>query len=418
VKVTVVGVNFRTAPVEAREQLVMAGEILRQAHHALARRTGQAVVLSTCNRTEFYTLIEDPAQGLQAVAEVLEASAGVEPSTLTRLAYVYQHDDAARHLFRVACSLDSMILGESEVLGQVREAFATAVAAQTVSNPLSRVFHHAMRVGKRARRETDIGRNAVSVSYACVELARRTLGDVRGLSALVVGAGEAGKLAARALRSVGVARLAVTNRTPARAAELAQELGGEALPFEDLDRALEDADIVVSCTGAPSYILTGERVARALEHRGRRPLFLLDIAVPRDVDPAVQDIRGVKLFNIDDLDAVAEANRQGREREAQRAEGIVEEEVGRFLEWWGSLRVVPTIKALRGQAEALRRREVARALRLLKGLSPEEEATVEAMSKALVAKLLHKPITSLKADGNPQHLRALQELFDLDEKEG
>jgi glutamyl-tRNA reductase len=417
VRATVVGVNFRTAPLEAREQLVVAGDLLRDAHRALAQRTGQAVILSTCNRTEFYTLIDDPGQALAAMGEVLEEASGISPSDLLPLTFVYQHDDAARHLFRVACSLDSQILGESEILGQVREAFGTAVAAKTVVNPLSRLFHHALRVGKRARSETEIGRNALSVSYACVELARRTLGDLRGLSALVLGTGEAGVLAAKALLSVGVARLVVTNRSFERAGQLAQELGGEAIPFEELEDALRDADVVVSGTGASAFVVTPEMVRRAMEGRGGRPLFVIDIAVPRDVDPAVAGLPGVTLANIDDLDAVAEANRRHRQREADLVEGIIDEEVGRFLDWWGALGAVPVIKALESQADEVRRREVAKALRRLKQLSQEDRETVEAMSRALVNKLLHNPITVVKAQRNPQHLRALQELFRLHEEE-
>ena len=417
VRATVVGVNFRTAPLEAREQLVVAGDVLRDAHQALARRTGQAVILSTCNRTEFYTLMDDPDQALGAMGEVLEESTGIRPSALLPLTYVYQHEDAARHLFRVACSLDSQILGESEILGQVREAFGVAVAAKTVVNPLSRLFHHALRVGKRARTETEIGRNALSISYACVELARRALGDLHGRSALVLGAGEAGVLAAKALLSVGVSRLVVTNRSFERAAELARELGGEAIPFEELEGALRDADVVVSGTGAPAYIVTPEMGRRAMDGRAGRPLFVLDIAVPRDVDPALAELPGVTLANIDDLDAVAEANRRHRQQEADRVEGIIDEEVGRFRDWWGALGAVPVIKALESQADNVRRREVAKALRRLRQLSPEDRETVEAMSRALVNKLLHNPITVVKAQRNPQHLRALQQLFKLPDEE-
>ena len=417
-KVTVVGVNFRTAPLEARERLAVAGELLGEANQSLAMRTGQAVVLSTCNRTEFYTMVEDPAQAQKAVAELLDESQEGAYAELAPLFYTHQHEDAARHLFRVTCSLDSMILGESEVLGQVREAFGVAVAAGTVANPLSRLFHQALRVGKRARRETEIGRNALSVSYACVELARRALGDLGGLTALVVGTGEAGKLAAKALRSVGVSRLLVTNRTFARAAELAQELGGHAVPFKELEAALREADLAVSSTGMPAYLLTPELMGRAMAGRDGRPLFLLDIAVPRDVDPAVRRVSNVVLADIDDLDAVTEANLQRRESEARRVEAIVTEEVARFLHWWDSLSIVPTIKRLRRQAEALRQREVAKALRRLGRLSPEEQGTVEALSRALVTKLLHQPITTLQVQRHPQHLQALEVLFGLDEEEG
>ena len=417
-KPTVVGINYRTAPLEAREQVALVGDVLREAHQELAERTGQAVILSTCNRTEFYTLTENPEQGLSAVAHLLEGAYGVRFSDLASSFYTYHHDAAARHLFRVGSSLDSMILGESEILGQVREAFGAAVAAKTVRNPLSRLFHQALRVSKRARQETEIGRNALSVSYACVDLARRTLGDLRGLKALVVGSGEAGKLAAKALSNTGVAHLAVTNRTFAGAEALAQELGGRALPFEGLEKALTDADIVVSCTGAPTHIITQDLVAQAMQGRNGRQLFLLDIAVPRDVDPVVAQVPGVHLSDIDDLEALARSNRQRREREAQRVEIMVEEEVQRYLEWWNLQSTVPAIAAVQRQAEGVRQREVARALRRLRHLAPEDQETVEAMSRALVKKLLHAPITTLKAQRDPRHAEVLRELFDLDQEEG
>ena len=412
-KATVVGVNHRTAPLGAREQFVVAGDLLRDAHRALAERTGQAVILSTCNRTEFYTLVDDSRLAVQAMADVLSASSGADTSALLPVAYVYEHDAAARHLFRVACSLDSQILGESEILGQVRDAFGTAVAAGTVRNPLSRLFHHALRVGKRARAETDIGRNALSVSYACVELARRALGDLRGLSALAVGTGEAGVMAAKALLSVGVSRLTVTNRTFQRAEDAARQIGAAALPFQEMEAALVEADVVVSSTGASSYVLTTQLARRALAARAGRPLFILDIAVPRDVDPDVGRMPNVTLVNIDDLEAVAEVNRQ---RRLGRPCAWRRSSTERCIASWtggGSLGAVPLVKALRQQADQVRQREVAKALRRMRHLAPEDQATIEAMSRALMTRLLHDPITTVRAQRNPQHLRALQELFHL-----
>lgn len=410
---TVVGISYRTAPVEAREQVALADEALRLAHRRLAEQTGQAVILSTCNRTEFYTLTDSPDSAREAVAQLLREDAGVDYAALEPSFYAHHEEDAARHLFRVACSLDSMIIGESEVLRQVREAFAAATEAGTVRAPLTRLFHQALRVGKRARTETEIGRNALSVSYACVELARRTVGDLRGLRALVVGTGEAGKLAAKAFHRAGVGRLTVTNRSPGPAEELAGLLGGEVAPMERLSSALTEADIVVSCTGAPTYVLTEEQVAEAMRGRDGRPLFLLDIAVPRDVAPEVASVPGVRLADIDDLEVLARSNREKRELEAGRVEAIVEEEVGRFREWWDVQDALPTVAALEREAENLRRQETVRALRRLRHLSPEDQAAVEAMSRALVRKLFHKPFTTLKSQRNPLHREALEELFGL-----
>ena len=411
---TVVGISYRTAPVEAREQVALADEALRQAHRRLAEQTGQAVILSTCNRTEFYTLTDAPGHAQEAVAQLLREDAGVDYKALESYFYTHYQEDAARHLFRVACSLDSMILGESEVLRQVREAFATATEAGTVRGPLTRLFHQALRVGKRARNETEIGRNALSVSYACVELARRTLGDLRDLRALVVGTGEAGKLAAMALHRAGVGRLTVTNRSLGPAEALADLLGGEAAPLDRLPSALTEADIVVSCTGAPTYMLTRDQVAQAMHERAGRPLFLLDIAVPRDVAPQVASVPGVRLADIDDLEVLARSNREKREMEAGRVEAIVEEEVARFHEWWDVQDALPTVAALEREAENLRRQETVRALRRLRHLSPEDQAAVEDMSRALVRKLFHKPFTTLKSQRNPLHREALEELFGLD----
>ncbi len=414
-KLAVVGVNHRTAPLEALEQLAVVGEDLQGANRRLAERTGHAVVLHTCNRTEFYTLAEDMEEARVDAAQLL-VEYGIPYDSVAEYVYTHQHDAAARHLFRVACSLDSLILGESEVLGQVREAFGSAVAAKTAVSPITHAFHQALRVGKRARNETEIGRNAQSVSYAFVELARRTLGRLDDAKALVVGAGEAGRLAALALQNAGIARLTVMNRTPHRAAELASDLGGaDVLPLESLPEALAGSDVVISCTGSQSYIVTHRDVSAAVGIRGGRPLLLLDAALPRDVDPEVRNIIGVNVADMGDLDRVAEVNRQRRQQEATHVEAIVEEEVTKFVDWWDSLRVVPTLVELREQVETLREQELGRALRRLGHLSAEDQETVSALSRALVNKLLHHPVTRVKAEGRPEDIQALRWLFRLDE---
>ena len=420
-KLAVIGVNHRTAPLEALERLAVVGHDLAGANGRLAERmrhsteAGQAVVLHTCNRTEFYTLAEDLEEAREAAAGVLE-SYGVDYEGVRPYVYAHHHDAAVRHLFRVTCSLDSMILGESEVLGQVREAFGAAVAAKSAHSPMTHAFHQALRVGKRARRETDIGRNAQSVSYAFVELARRTLGQLGEAHALVVGAGEAGRLAAQALQNAGIGRLTVMNRTPHRAAELAEDLGvADVLPLDDLPAALLEHDVVISCTGSQSYVVTQTDVSDAAAGRDGRPLLLLDAALPRDIDPSVRDTAGVTLADMSDLERVAEVNRQQRQQEAARVEAIVEEEVARFHEWWDSLRVVPTLVDLREQAESLRERELEHALRRLSHLPQGDQETVAAMSRALVNKLLHHPVTRVKSEGRPEDIQTLRWLFRLDE---
>ncbi len=414
-KLAVVGINHRTAPLEVLEQLAVVGTDLEGADKRLAARTGQAVVLHTCNRTEFYTIAEDTEHAEEAVSEFLEEKYGILYASLAPYVYSYFHTDAVNHLFRVTCSLDSMILGESEVLGQVREAFGAAVAAKSASTPITRVFHQALRVGKRARHETAIGQNALSVSYAFVELAKRTLGDLTGAKALVVGAGEAGRLASVALRNVGVEHLTVMNRTHERATELASELdGAHVLPLDDLQVALGDSDIVIACTGSPEYVITQDAVSRAIADRVGRPLFLLDLAVPRDVDPAIKDLESVYLADISDLDAVADVNRQSREQEAEHVELIIEEEVRRFQSWWDELRIVPTLADLRRQSESLRERELARTLKRLQHLSSEDREIITSLSKSLVNKLLHNPVTRLKGEGKPEDIQSLRWLFRLD----
>ncbi len=414
-KLAVVGVNHRTAPLEVLEQLAVVGNDLEGANKRLAARTGQAVVLHTCNRTEFYTIAEATENAEEAIAEFLEEKYRISYESLAPYIYTYFHTDAVNHLFRVTCSLDSMILGESEVLGQVREAFGAAVAAKTASTPITRVFHQALRVGKRARSETAIGQNALSISYAFVELAKRTLGDIKDAKALVVGAGEAGKLASVALRNVGVEHLTVMNRTHARAVELAEELNeAYVLPMDELQVALDNSDIVIACTGSPEYMITEDAISRAISARAGRPLLLLDVAIPRDVDPAIKDMESVHLADISDLDAIADVNRQRREQEAERVAIIIDDEVHKFQTWWDALRIVPTLADLRHQSESLRERELSRTLKRLQHLSADDQEVIAALSKSLVNKLLHNPVTRLKGEGKPADIQSLRWLFRLD----
>ncbi|MBI4337901.1 MAG: glutamyl-tRNA reductase [Chloroflexi bacterium] len=412
-KLLVVGLSHQTAPLEVRERAAVPAQRLPEAVAKLGGLLGQAVLLSTCNRTECYTLTDTPDQTATAIGRFLAKLADEPLFFLDQSLYRHQHSKAVRHLFRVAAGLDSQIVGESEVLGQIRAAFSAAVGAGAVRHPLSRAFHCALRAGKRVRRETEIGRHPLSVSGACVELARRTLGDLGQRHALVVGAGEAGTLAARALRSSGIGGLVVTSRTYDHALTLAEELRCQAVPFEELDTALGEAEIVVTAAGTPRYILTPERLVTARNgHRGD-PLLLLDIALPRDVDPRMGELPNVVLRDMDDLEAVAETNRALRQQEVQQAEAIVEEETADFLAWWDSLKVVPTIAALHRKALGIQQREMAKAHRHLNNLSPEQQAVVAAMSRALVKKLLHEPITALKHTPDPQHLEMVRSLFGL-----
>ncbi len=408
--ISLAGISHHTAPVEEREALAFSPDELAAALARLRSDLGAGVILSTCNRTELYTTLPSRQETARLVSLLLEMKgAKVAPSRF----YTLNGLEAVRHLYRVAAGLDSMVVGESQIQGQVREAFSAATDAGCVNGILSRLFHTALAVGKRARRETAIGRWAASVGGAAVALARQVLAGLEGRTVLVISAGATGKLAARALAEAGAGRILVTNRTYARAVEVARSLGGCPVPFSELTQALGQADIVISATGAQRFVLGPEQVAPALSGRQGRPLVIVDIAVPRDVDPAVGELEGVHLYDIDDLQEVATP--QGASlRELRRAEAIVEEEVARFQEWWQSLDVVPVIAALRQRAEEIRRQELERTLRRLPSLPEEERKRIEAMTAAIVNKLLHPPIARLKDGADIALYReVLADLFGL-----
>lgn len=414
VKVLAVGLSYHTAPLEIRGKVSFNKESLEKALAHLRRRLGVGVILSTCNRTEVYTLCRDTSNGSRAVWDFLASFHNITADELYPYLYTLEHEEAVRHLFRVASGADSLVLGESQILGQVRDAFSAATSARTAKGSLSKLFQRAVRVGKRSRRETGIGRNALSVSYACVELARQSLGELRGATALLVGAGEAGKLACQALTKAGISRISIISRTYQRARDLADELGGVALPFNQLEEALSHANIVISATDSSRYVIDTRAMRQAIVSHKGNPLFLMDIAVPRDIDPEVAQIPGVRLFDIDDLKAVSHSNSLEREREAKKVDAIIDEEVFDFLHLWDSLSVESTIAALHRQAEDARQREVAKTLRLIPGLTDEQEQHIEGLSRALVKKLLHRPISVLRQQGNNEDAQAVQRLFDLD----
>ena len=417
-KVFALGLNHRTAPLDVREQVAVTLDQLPEATTVLQGHLGQGLILSTCNRTEVYTLVDGHGSPVDEMGQLFADLFDAPWDEVRPYVYALDHREAVHHLFRVSAGLDSMIIGESQILGQVRDAYSTTIAAGTASGPFSKLFHEALRIGKRARRDTGIGQNALSVSYAAVGLARSVLGDLSGRSVLVVGLGEAGKLVAQALGNSGVGSITVTNRTYERAHNLAADLAGQALPFEDLEEALLDADIVISCTGAPGYILDHETLERATGKRTNGPLCIIDIAVPRDVDPAAADLQGLRLYDIEDLDGVSEANREERLREAEKVEVLVEDAVDSFVEWWDGLSSLATIGALGQKAETLRVQEVAKALQQLSGLTPAQQRRVEAMSRSLVKKLLHDPFEVLRSKENPADLASVHRLFRLDNQDG
>jgi glutamyl-tRNA reductase len=410
--VTCVGVNHRTAPVAEREKIAFSPEELPDALNRLHRELGGAVVVSTCNRAELYAITDGGPSQLDRLVNALTACKGTQ--LRPGLAYFLTHDEAVRHLFRVAAGIDSMVLGESQILGQVRDAVSAATQAGALDGVLSRLFHSAIAVGKRARSQTNIGRYAVSVSSAAVTLARQTAGTLDGKTVLVISAGSTGKLAAHSLAESGAARVLVTNRTARRAAALARSIGGQTVPFSQLPRALAESDIVISGTGAGGFVLGPDLIAPAATGRDGNDLLLLDVAVPRDIDPAVRDLPGVRLFDIDDIEAVSRANLRGRRREILRVDAHVQDEVDDFLTWWRSLDVVPVISALRDRAEEIRTREVERALRRLPDLDDDQRDRIEAMTRAIVKKMLDRPIARLKNGADAGlYMEALQDLFEV-----
>ena len=423
VNLLVLGLNHRTAPLDLREKLTIEKERLASSLDFLAQYVGQGVVLSTCNRLEVYTFNHVDIDLVSKVGGFLMAYSGVESSQLERHLYQHRDGDCTRHLFRVASGLDSMVAGERQILGQVRAAFSVASQHGYIKGPLSRLFHQAMRVGRRVHRSTNIGSYSRSVSRAGVQLARNLLGDLSQKQALVVGAGDAGRMVARALADAGVRNIVVTNRTHWRAQDLARELGGRAVPFEELARQLIDADVVISSTGSPGYVLDQAMVQEAMQYRNGRPLLLIDIAVPRDIDPLAGQLPGVELYDIDNLQMVAEADAEGLQRDIAWAEEIVAEETQRFLDWWEGLDAESLIASIRQRAEKVRQAEVARTLNKLKDQGTAKGAEpgldqfalhLDAMTSALVKKLLHHPTVFLKDTRDPAHQELARQLFNVD----
>ena len=410
---TVVGLNHRTAPVEVRESLSWSRERLPGLLHAMAAASVPGIPLSTCNRSEFYFLDYD-STGSSRLKALLSGQFDVSESVLGRYLYEHRGYDAAHHLFRVTSGLDSMILGEDQITGQVRRAYQAASEDGDVPGLVGRLFQQASRVGRRVRRESGIGRHALSVSRACVEMARLVVGDLSVSSVLVVGAGEAGQAAAEALAIAGVRDITVINRTYARAAELATRLSGRAEAFDHLPDALGNSDIVIGCTGSPGYVLRAGQVGQAMTSRPERPLFLMDIAVPRDIDPAASKVSNVSLRDIDDLESMSQASREEKEQETATAEALAAEEAWQFDQWQRGLESLPPVIDLRLRADHIRNAELQRTLKRLNGkLTCEERDSLEAMTKAIVNKLLHSPTVYLKDQTPSGSRQAAEDIFGL-----
>jgi glutamyl-tRNA reductase len=411
-----IGINHTTAPIEVRERLAIPAGRLADAIRTLAHQPGirEGIILSTCNRVELLTLQEDSESAGAGLLRFLEEYFAVAPATITPHLYEYREREAVRHLFRVASSLDSMVVGESQILGQVKESYTVAREVGAVSGSLDTLIQRAFTVAKKVRSETQIGSSSVSIASVAVDLARKIFGTLQGKTVLLVGAGKMSELAARHLIQQGASKILVANRTQERAEKIAAQFSGEVIPFDALYDQAARADIVITSTGAPQKLFERTHGQRFLHIRRNRPMFFIDIAVPRDVDPSMNTVEGCFVYDIDDLQQVAAANLANRSKEAAAAETIVTREVDKYQQRVQSLDATPAIRSLQEHAEALRQAELRRTAARLAGLTADQQAAVEALTRALTNKFLHAPMTALREaarEGDAQALAELESLY-------
>lgn len=422
ITILLIGLNHKTAPVEIREKLAFKNlpshplEVLRKEVSSFK----EGLFLSTCNRVEFYFILElkNKNQFLTDFSNFLERASSLKWNELEPHLYFLENEEAVKHLFEVSCGLDSMVIGEPQILGQVKSAYKEALEHRTSGIVLNRLLHKCFFVAKKVRTETGIGGGAVSVSYAAYSLAKKILGSLKDKTVLLVGAGEMAELACMHFFSEGVKKVLIANRTLSKAIELADKFKGEAYSLDELPTALINADIIISSTGAPNYIITKNMVASILKPRKYRPLFIIDIAVPRDVEPEVNNLENVYLYDIDDLKSVVEENLKERKKEAARAQVIIEAEVFKFQKWLKELDFYPTLRALSEKVEILRRKELAKTFKKLKNLSEEEKRAIEILTKSLVQKILYYPINFIKKSYHEEGKYAIsliRSIFELDE---
>jgi glutamyl-tRNA reductase len=418
-----IGVSHKTAPVEVRERLALTdariGDFLRDLHGAA--EVHEAVALSTCNRTELYLVVGDPLEAETAVLGMLARQASIRPTELAGAIYAHRNCDAARHLYRVSCGLESMVVGEAEVQGQVKRAYEAALARDTAGPLTNHLFKAALATGKRVRSETAIGERQLSLASVGATLVRETLGALDGRQIVIIGSGETGELVAQNLAGSGPELVFVASRKQSRAAALAERFGGSRILIDELPEALLSADVVISATASPHVLIDGRALSEVIAQRDQRPLLLLDLAVPRDIDPACGMIDAVTLFDIDDLEAVVARNRRVRQSEARKAEGIIEQEIQSFAVWLGSLEVLPTIAALRQHGGAIAQQVLADNEGKWESASERDLERVEALAKAIVSRLLHTPTVRMKElvdDRVHARMALIRELFALEVDEG
>lgn len=419
--VLVIGLNHKTASIEIREKIAFNGSKLSEAIDIFktSPEVRENAILSTCNRVEIYAVVKDINSGIEHIKKILSDFHQVSRDFLDKSLYVYAGRKALRHIFRVASSLDSMIVGEPQILGQLKDAFDFALKKKSSGVLLNKLMKKAISAAKRIRTETRIAENAVSISFAAVELAKKIFEDLSTKTFMLIGAGEIAELAARHLISNGVKDVFVTNRTYERAMELAREFDGKVVEFDDFIQELIHTDIVICSTGAPTYILMKEQMHTIMKQRKNKPVFIIDISVPRNIDPEINNIDNIYLYNIDDLQGVIDINIEERSREAEKAEGIIDIEVDTLLKWYASLSTVPAIIALRDKAEAIRKEELEKAIRKLDGLNEEEIKSIEALTNSIVHKLIHPPTAALKSaeEDRESLIATIKKLYGIDGEE-
>jgi glutamyl-tRNA reductase len=414
--IVLVGVNHKTAPIEVRELLAFSDEACTNGLRRLVdgEIVREGLIVSTCNRVEILstTSAEQLESGTERITEFLDSDSRLPPGFLSQHIYSHRDEEAVRHLFRVASSLDSMVVGEPQVLGQVRHSYSLAVEAGTAGRILNRLVHHTFRVAKRVRTETGIAANAVSLSYMAVELGKKIFESLKDHTVLLIGAGEMAELSARHLLNAGASRLLIVNRTEEASRRLAVEFGGESVPFNELETSLSEADVVICSTASPSYIVTEEMTRKARDRRRHRPMCMIDISVPRNIDPNSGKVPNVFVFDIDDLESVISSNIREREREAERAELIVQSEVMQFQQSLRLMDLGPTIGALRERLQDVARKEMERQRKRLGQLTPDQEAAIEHLLLATVNKISHPVLNQMRRFYESSDAETMQEIAD------
>ncbi len=413
----VVGLNHKTAPIEVREKVAFDGPKLQEAMDILnnSSTVKESIVLSTCNRVEIYAGVHNPETGEEGIKEFISKFHDVPRDLLDKSLYIHKGNEAIRHMYRVASSLDSMVVGEPQILGQLKDAYDAALKNKSTGVFLNKLMRKSVSVAKRIRTETKIAESAVSISFAAVELAKKIFDDLATKSCMLLGAGEMAELAARHLINNGVKDVYVTNRTLSRAEELAKEFNGKVVLFHNFVDELHYTDIIICSTGAPHYILMKDQLRKTMKDRKQKPMFIIDISVPRNIDPDINDLDNVYLYDVDNLQGIIETNIQERAKEAEKAEEIVEDEIDSFLKWLDSLAATPTIVALRNMAEEIRKSELEKTLTRLGPVEEKTIKSIEHLTNSIVNKLIHPPTAVLKSEDEDkeQMLDIVQKLFQL-----